>query len=110
MFPLLLSEWSFTIYLMPCNRKYNVLSVLLNKTFPSFLLHFFLLISNALNVFFLVSVRSLLTPNVFCCSQTMTILMQETNSYRLVHTELHSRLFIVQQCQLMYGRSEISPW
>ena len=31
-FPLLLSEWSFTICLTP-----NVFSVLLNKTFPSFL-------------------------------------------------------------------------
>ena len=30
-FPLSLSKWSFTI------RKYNVLSALLNKTFPSFL-------------------------------------------------------------------------
>ena len=35
-FPLSLSEWSFTICLMPYNRKYNVLSVSLNKTFPSF--------------------------------------------------------------------------
>ena len=32
-FPLSLSEWFFTIYAMPYNRKYNVLSVLLNKTF-----------------------------------------------------------------------------
>ena len=32
--PLLLS---FTIYLMPYNHKHNVLSVPLNKTFPSFL-------------------------------------------------------------------------
>ena len=36
-FPLSLSEWSFTICLMSYNRKYNVLSVSLNKTFPSFL-------------------------------------------------------------------------
>ena len=35
-FPLSLSEWSFTIYLTPYNRKYNVLSASLNKTFPSF--------------------------------------------------------------------------
>ena len=28
-----LSEYSFTICLMPYNRKYNVLSALLNKTF-----------------------------------------------------------------------------
>ena len=35
-FPLLLSEWSFTICLTPYNRKYNVLSASLNKTFPSF--------------------------------------------------------------------------
>ena len=35
-FPLLLSEWSFTICLMPYDRKYNVLSVLLSKIFPSF--------------------------------------------------------------------------
>ena len=35
-FPLSLSEWSFTICLMPYNCKYNVLSVSLNKTFPSF--------------------------------------------------------------------------
>ena len=36
-FPLSLSEWSFTICPMPynCNLK-NVLSVSLNKTFPSF--------------------------------------------------------------------------
>ena len=31
-----LSEWSFTICLMPNNHKLNVLSVLLNNTFPSF--------------------------------------------------------------------------
>ena len=37
-FPLSLSEWSFTICLTPYNRKLNVLSVLLNKTFPSHLL------------------------------------------------------------------------
>ena len=37
-FPLSLSEWSCTIYLTPYNSKYkNVLSVLLNKTLPSFL-------------------------------------------------------------------------
>ena len=36
-FPLSLSEWSFTICLTPYNRKYSVLSVSLNKTFPSFL-------------------------------------------------------------------------
>ena len=36
-FPLSLSEWSFTICLTPYNRKYNVLSASLNKTFPSFL-------------------------------------------------------------------------
>ena len=33
-FPFSLSEWSFTICLMPYNRKYNVLSVSLNKTVP----------------------------------------------------------------------------
>ena len=33
-FPLSLSEWSFTTCLMPYNRKYNVLSASLNKTFP----------------------------------------------------------------------------
>ena len=32
-----LSEWSLTICLMPYNRKSNVLSASLNKTFPSFL-------------------------------------------------------------------------
>ena len=37
-FPLSLSEWSFTICPMPYNRKWNVLSASLNKTFPSFLL------------------------------------------------------------------------
>ena len=31
-----LSEWSLTIYLTPYNRKLNVLSASLNKTFPSF--------------------------------------------------------------------------
>ena len=36
--PLSLSEWSFTICLTPYNRKQNVLSASLNKTFPSFLL------------------------------------------------------------------------
>ena len=36
-FPLSLSEWSFTICLTPYNHKLkNVLSVSLNKTFPSF--------------------------------------------------------------------------
>ena len=36
-FPLSLSEWSFTICMMPYNHKWNVLSASLNKTFPSFL-------------------------------------------------------------------------
>ena len=36
-FPLSLSEWSFTICLTPYNHPSNVLSVSLNKTFPSFL-------------------------------------------------------------------------
>ena len=36
-FPLLLSEWSYTMCLSPYNRKQNELSVSLNKTFPSFL-------------------------------------------------------------------------
>ena len=36
-FPLSLSVWSFTICLTPYNRKYNVLSTSLNKTFPTFL-------------------------------------------------------------------------
>ena len=36
-FPLSLSEWSLTICLTPYNCKKNVLSVSLNKTFPSFL-------------------------------------------------------------------------
>ena len=36
-FPLSLSEWSFTICPTPYNRKENVLSASLNKTFPSFL-------------------------------------------------------------------------
>ena len=36
-FPLLLSEWSVTICMMPYNHKKNMFSVLLNKTFPSFL-------------------------------------------------------------------------
>ena len=35
-FPLSLPEWSFTIYLM--QRTVNVLRVLLNKTFPSFII------------------------------------------------------------------------
>ena len=34
-FPLSLSEWSFTICQMPYNRKYNVLSASLNKTYTS---------------------------------------------------------------------------
>ena len=36
-FPFSLSEWSFTICLTTYNRKQNVLSASLNKTFPSFL-------------------------------------------------------------------------
>ena len=38
-FPFSLSEWSLTICLTPYNRRYNVLSASLNKTFlslPSF--------------------------------------------------------------------------
>ena len=35
-FPLFLSEWFFTICPTPYNRKENVLSASLNKTFPSF--------------------------------------------------------------------------
>ena len=35
-FPSSLSEWSLTICPLPYNRKENVLSVSLNKTFPSF--------------------------------------------------------------------------
>ena len=37
--PLSLSKWSFTICLTPYNRKSNVLSVSLNKTFLSFPMH-----------------------------------------------------------------------
>ena len=40
-FPISLSEWSFTICLTPYNRKKNVLSASLNKTFPSFTLPVF---------------------------------------------------------------------
>ena len=36
-FPLSLSEWPFTICLTPYNRKSNLFSALLNKTFPSFI-------------------------------------------------------------------------
>ena len=36
-FPLSVSEWSFTKCLTPYNRKKNVLSASLNKTFLSFL-------------------------------------------------------------------------
>ena len=36
-FPLSQSEWFFTICPTPYNRKKNVLSASLNKTFPSFL-------------------------------------------------------------------------
>ena len=36
-FPLSQSEWSFTICVTPYNRKQNMLSASLNKTFPSFL-------------------------------------------------------------------------
>ena len=36
-FPFSLSEWSLTICLTPYNRKIDVLSASLNKTFPSFL-------------------------------------------------------------------------
>ena len=43
-FPLSLSEWSFTICLTPYNRKYNVLSALLNKIFPSSFLILFNLV------------------------------------------------------------------
>ena len=34
-FPLSLSKWSFITCLTPYNRKLNVLSASLNKTFPS---------------------------------------------------------------------------
>ena len=34
-FSVSLSVWYFTIYLKPYNRKQNVLSASLNKTFPS---------------------------------------------------------------------------
>ena len=40
-FPLSLSEWSFTICLTPYNRRKNVLSASLNKTFLSLSLSFF---------------------------------------------------------------------
>ena len=40
-FPFSLSEWSLTICLMPYNRKENVLSASLNKTFPSLFFVFF---------------------------------------------------------------------
>ena len=36
-FPFSLYEWSFTICLMPYSHVKKVLSVFLNKTFPSFL-------------------------------------------------------------------------
>ena len=53
-FPLSLSEWSFAICSTPYNRKYNVLSVLLNKTFPSFHLYLYcighLLMSSSFDV------------------------------------------------------------
>ena len=39
-FPFSLSEWSLTICLTPYNHKENVLSVSLNKTFPSFRFEF----------------------------------------------------------------------
>ena len=39
-FPFSLSEWSLTICLTPYNRKSNVLSVLLNKTFLFLSTHF----------------------------------------------------------------------
>ena len=39
-FPFSLSEWSLTIYLMPYNRRENVLSASLNKTFLSLSLGF----------------------------------------------------------------------
>ena len=43
-FPLFLSEWSFTKCLTPYSRKkLNVLSVSLNKTFPSFLMSLYLM-------------------------------------------------------------------
>ena len=44
-FHLSLSEWSFTIFLTPYNSKQNLLSALLNKTFPSFLAHFSLMLT-----------------------------------------------------------------
>ena len=37
--PLLLSEWSFAICLMPYNSKYNVLSASLNNRFPFLSFH-----------------------------------------------------------------------
>ena len=41
MFSLSLAEWFFTICLTPYNRKKNVLSAFLNKTFTSFLCFIF---------------------------------------------------------------------
>ena len=41
-FPLLLSEWFFTICLMPYNRKQNVLNASLNKNISFFYLLIFM--------------------------------------------------------------------
>ena len=43
-FPLSLFEWSFTICLMPYNRKYNVLSASLNKNTSFIPVHLLLLL------------------------------------------------------------------
>ena len=52
-FPFSLSEWSLTICLTPYNRRSNVLSALLNKTFLSLSLLGNVLFNNALNTFYL---------------------------------------------------------
>ena len=56
-FPLSLSEWCFTICLTPYNRKYNVLSASLNKTFPflnvgNYQLNFNFIFLHLINVLF----------------------------------------------------------
>ena len=64
-FPLWLSEWSFNMCPMPYNCMQNVLSALLNKTFPSISLSLSLYVSLSLSLFLSLSLSFSLSPSLF---------------------------------------------